>query len=125
MRNHSKNLLFILMFSLLSQSLKASNTVIDDRGQTVHLDKPAKRIVSLAPDITEILFAIGAGNKVVATINPSNYPLAAQKIMRVGSASGIDLEAIISLHPDLIVVWEHTFSRQLLALQPFHIPVFT
>ncbi len=79
--------------------------VLDDAGATVALERPAARIVSLAPSITEKLFAIGAGGHIVGTSAFSDYPEAARRIPVVAGADGIDLERVAALHPDLIVVW--------------------
>jgi len=79
--------------------------VTDDAGSTVTLQRPATRIVSLAPSTTEQLFAIGAGSRVVGTSASSDYPEAARSIPVVGGIDGLDLERIASLHPDLVVAW--------------------
>jgi len=114
--------IFYLLFSPL---VYAACEVTDDMGNKVRLNQPAQRIISLAPDITEILFAVGAGQQVVGVISGSDYPEAARHLPEVGSYSGIDLERIISLHPDLIVTWSNTFARQLMALKKMHLPVYT
>jgi len=69
-------------------------------------ETPAQRIISLAPHITEILFEVGAGEQIVGTVNYSNYPEAATRIPQVGGYNRLDLEAILQLHPDLILGWE-------------------
>ena len=114
-------LIFFSLFSLISQ---AACVVTDDAGATLHLNQPAKRIISLAPDLTEILFAIGAGNQTTGVISGSDFPPAAKQVMQVGSYTGVDLERIVSLHPDLIVTWSNTFSRQLATLSKFSIPIY-
>lgn len=80
--------------------------VIDDAGSRLRLAQPAKRIISLAPHLTETLFAAGAGERVVGSVEYSNYPPAAAAIARVGSYSQIDLERVIALRPDLIIGWQ-------------------
>lgn len=91
----------------------------------LHANAPhAQRIISLAPDITETLFAIGAEKQIVGVIQGSDYPLRAQQIPQVGSYSGIDLEKMVSLHPDLIVVWGNSFARQMQVLQKLGIRVY-
>jgi len=77
----------------------------DDRGREVVLAAPAVRVISLAPHLTEILFGLGAGARVVATVEHADYPSAALNIPRVGNAARLDLERIIALQPDLIVAW--------------------
>jgi len=86
--------------------VRAAIRVIDDAGQEVTLEQPARRIVSLAPNITELLFAAGAGDRVVGVTEFSDYPEAAGSITRVGSGTGLDLEAILALRPDLVVAWQ-------------------
>lgn len=79
--------------------------VQDDAGQTVILARPAERIVSLAPHATEMLFAAGAGDRVVGAVEHSDYPPLAQKLPRVGRYESLDLETIVALKPDLVVAW--------------------
>lgn len=67
---------------------------------------PAKRIVSLAPHITELLFAAGAGSKLVGNVAYGDYPPAAKALPRVGGYAQLDLEAILALKPDLVIAWE-------------------
>lgn len=76
------------------------------RADAPHLTQPARRIVSLSPHITENLFAIGAGNRIVGTVEFSNYPEEAKRIPQIGSYEKIDLEAVAALRPDLVVAWE-------------------
>jgi iron complex transport system substrate-binding protein len=78
---------------------------VDDSGATVSLPAPAARLVSLAPSITEQLFAIGAGDRIVGTSAYSDYPQAARRIAVVAGADGVDLERIAALRPDLVVLW--------------------
>jgi len=80
--------------------------VLDDAGHGVVLESPARRIVSLAPNLTELLFAAGAGDAIVGTSEFSDFPSAALDIPRVGGGGGLDIEAIIALQPDLVVAWE-------------------
>ena len=83
----------------------AAVTVVDDMGVVVRLDQPARRIVTLAPHLAETVFAAGAGQKLVGTVEFSDYPDAAKKLTRVGGYSRIDLEAILALKPDLVIAW--------------------
>jgi iron complex transport system substrate-binding protein len=86
--------------------LRAEIVVTDDSGATVRLAQPARRIVSLAPHVTESLYAIGAGNRLAATVEHSDYPEAATRLPRVGGYSRLDLEAIAAHQPDLVIAWE-------------------
>ncbi len=80
-------------------------TVVDDAQRTVTLAQPAQRVVSLAPHVTEILFAAGAGARVVGTMAFSDYPAEARRIPRVGTHRKVDLEQLLTLEPDLVVAW--------------------
>lgn len=78
-------------------------TVIDQAGRTVTVPSDPVRIISLAPNITEILFAVGAGGKIVGVSEFSNYPAEAARLPQVGSYIKPNLEAIIALAPDLVI----------------------
>ena len=78
----------------------------DDIGQEIRLKTPAQRIVTLAPHAAESLYAAGAGDKLVGTVDYSDYPPAAKKVTRVGGYSRIDLEAVAALKPDLVIAWQ-------------------
>jgi len=114
----------LLMMLLISLSVLAACDVTDDTGQQIKLTSPAKRIIILAPDLVESVFAAGAGNNIIGVISGSDYPAAAEKIPQVGSYSGIDLERIMILHPDLILTWKYAFPRQISALRRLGIPVY-
>ncbi|WP_301101847.1 cobalamin-binding protein [Propionivibrio sp.] len=83
----------------------ADVVVFDDAGTRVRLPQPARRIITLAPHLVETLYAAGAGDKLVGTVEFSNYPEAAKKTPRVGSYVLLDLETVIALKPDLIIAW--------------------
>jgi iron complex transport system substrate-binding protein len=122
---YTRQLLLTLFCVLLSFNVLASITVKDDYGRMVSLQRPAKRIVTLAPNATEILFMIGANNSIVGTINQSNYPKAALKITRVGNYTTPDLERILFLSPDLVVLPQHGISFSLVQqLKKFNIPFY-
>jgi len=100
-------------------------TVKDDDGNTVTLQKPAQRVISLAPHVTELLFAAGGGSHVVGAVAYSDFPEAAKKIPQVGSNRELDLERIIALKPDLFVVWRHGSSeRQIDVIRKLGVPLF-
>jgi iron complex transport system substrate-binding protein len=84
---------------------QAEIVVHDDAGATLRLTQPARRIVSLAPHITENLYAAGAGAKLVGAVEYSDYPEAAKRARRVGDYARPDLEAIVALKPDLVLTW--------------------
>lgn len=108
-----------------ASSAVASITVIDDEGATITLQQPAARIVSLAPHLTEQLFAIGAGDRIVGTTEYADYPPAARAIPRVGRAHSVDLERVSSLKPDLVVVWGSGFPPATIdSVRRLGVPVF-
>ncbi|SAK50738.1 vitamin B12 transport protein [Caballeronia hypogeia] len=100
-------------------------TVTDDTGASVTLAAPAQRVVSLAPHVTELLFAAGGGARIVGAVSYSDYPKEAQSIPRVGDNKALDLERIVALHPDLIVVWRHgNAARQMDRLKALGVPIY-
>ena len=114
-----------LLTLLYALHAAAAITVRDDAGRTVTLPQPAQRIVSLAPHATELIFAAGGGDRIVGTVDYSDYPPAALRIPRVGNYQQFDLERIIALKPDLLVVWLHgSAERQLETLRRLGIPLF-
>jgi iron complex transport system substrate-binding protein len=115
----------ILAYTLLNGPVWSDIQVTDDAGRQVVLQQPAQRIVSLAPHITELLFAVGAGAAVVGASEFSDYPEAARAIPRVGGGGGLDLEAILALQPDLVIAWESgNPAGQAQRLQQLGLPVF-
>lgn len=81
-------------------------TAEDSTGRSITLPKPAERIVSLAPHLTELLYAAGAGPRVVGVVSYSNWPPEARAIAPIGSYNALDLERLLALRPDLVVAWE-------------------
>ena len=95
----------------------AAVTATDDSGNVVTLTRPAQRIVSLAPHATELLFAAGAGTRLVGVVAHSDWPREARALPGVGDANALDLERIVALAPDLVVAWPFTMPAQLAALR--------
>ncbi|MGF6976904.1 iron complex transport system substrate-binding protein [Paraburkholderia sp. JPY465] len=111
--------------ALSALSAHAAITVTDDSGATVTLAAPAQRVISLAPHVTELLYAAGGGPKMVGAVSYSDYPPEAKQLPRVGDNKALDLERIVALKPDLIVVWRHgNAQRQLERLRELHVPLF-
>jgi iron complex transport system substrate-binding protein len=100
---------FLVLMSLLvgmvagCQAQFQPGTYIDDMGREVRIDEVPQRIVSLAPSNTEILFALGLGDRVVGVTRYCNYPEEAKEKEEVGGFATADLEKIIALEPDLIL----------------------
>ncbi|MGB9108697.1 MAG: cobalamin-binding protein [Telluria sp.] len=121
--NTSKAL--ILFAALAACQARAAVTVKDDDGKLVTLQKPAQRVISLAPHVTELLFAAGGGSHVVGVVAYSDFPDDAKKIPQIGSNREVDLERIMALKPDLIVVWRHGSSeRQIEMVRKLGVPMF-
>ncbi|HHI94859.1 MAG TPA: cobalamin-binding protein [Gammaproteobacteria bacterium] len=117
--------LSVLLLSIITNHGYAAISVVDDAGHRVTLAAPAKRIISLSPHVTELLYAAGAGEYIVGAVSYSDYPAAAKKLPRVGSYNAFDLEAIVALRPDLIVAWQSANPAAALEkLQALSIPVF-
>ena len=114
-----------LVLLLCAGLARAAVEVRDDYGNVVALGAPARRIVSLAPHLTELLFAAGAGDRVVGALEHSDYPREARSVPRVGSEAGIDVEALIALRPDLVVAWPNAGSlRTVSRIAELGLPVF-
>ena len=80
-------------------------TVVDDAGDTVHLAAPARRVVSLIPATTELLFAIGAGSAVVGRTSYCDFPAAAKSVPDLGDGIKPNLEAVLASRPDLVILY--------------------
>lgn len=86
--------------------------------------QPVARVVSLAPHLTELMYSIDAGDRLVAVSEFSDFPAAAKKLPRIGNAGAIDLETIIALKPDLVLAWKSgTPASHLERIRKLGIPV--
>jgi len=95
-------------------------------GSTLALAAPASRIVTLSPHLTELVFAAGAGDLLIATVEYSDYPEAAAGTPRIGDAFRLDIERIITLHADLVIAWDSGNPRAALdQLRSLGIPVWS
>jgi iron complex transport system substrate-binding protein len=79
--------------------------VLDDAGDTLRLDRPARRVVSLIPASTELLFAIGAGSSLVGRTSYCDYPAAAKAVPDLGDGIKPSIEAVLAQRPDLVVLY--------------------
>jgi len=113
------------LLAVLAAAATAAIRVPHDSGGEVVLDSPARRIVSLAPHLTELLYAAGAGDHLVATVAFGDYPEPARRLPRVGSSRALDLERIVALRPDLVVAWSSgNGTRPIAALRALGISVY-
>jgi iron complex transport system substrate-binding protein len=99
--------------------------VNDDLGRKVEIAEPAKRIVTLAPFLTELAFSAGVGERVVGVSEHSDYPPEARARPAVASSAAVSLEQLVALAPDLVLAWRDTIgSSDLERLGRLRIPVF-
>lgn len=121
MKNYVKYILTTAVIAVLAVAVAAyivyvrtpetfeGGDLVDDRGYSLTLTSPPERIVSLAPSNTEILFAVGAGDKVVGVTNFCDYPynftawIEAGNMTSIGSFQNPSVEPIVSLDPDLVL----------------------
>ena len=112
--------------TIASAPAAAELCAVDDTQQRVCLDQPAERIAALSPGATELVYAAGAGDKVVAVVAYSDYPPAATAVPSVGSHTRLDLERLIALQPDLVIGWvTGNPTEQLATLREMGVPVFS
>ncbi len=78
---------------------------MDDTGIELRLPGPAQRVISLSPHLTELMFSIGAGARLVGTVRGSDFPAAAVGIAQIGDAAGLDFERIVDARPQLVLAW--------------------
>ena len=114
----------VLLLGLIN-SAHSEITVVDDGAHTVRLTAAAQRIVSLAPHITELLYAAGAGHTVVGISAWSDYPAEAKKLPIIADGSRLDLERIIDLKPDLVIAWKSgSNAHQIKRLKKLGLTIF-
>jgi iron complex transport system substrate-binding protein len=115
----------LLLAACLPVSADSPYCAIDDLGEQLCLEAPAQRIAALSPGATELTYAAGAGDQVVAVVSYSDYPPEAKDVASVGSHTRIDLEALVSLAPDLVIGWvTGNPAEQLETLEALGMPVF-
>jgi iron complex transport system substrate-binding protein len=95
-------------------------------GSSLELNAPAERLLTLSPHLAELVFAAGAGENLVATVEYSEYPEAAASVPRIGDAFRIDVERVLALSPDLVIAWESGNPRQAISqIVSLGIPVWS
>jgi iron complex transport system substrate-binding protein len=100
-------------------------TAVDDSGRAVAFGRPAERVVTLAPSLTELVYAAGGGAALVGTTALSDFPPAARRVARIGDAARLDVERVLALKPDLVIVWQRgATSRELAQLEAAGISLF-
>jgi iron complex transport system substrate-binding protein len=116
-------LLLMTPFALYAQADPVH--AIDARGTTLRLPHPAQRIVTLAPNLTELVFAAGAGDRLAGVARFSDYPPAARRLPVVSDAVQVDLERLLVLRADLVLAWQGGTPPDVIArLERAGLPVF-
>jgi iron complex transport system substrate-binding protein len=107
--------LMALLWTGLASMALADIQVDDALGRKLVLEKPATRVVSLAPHMTEVAFAAGAGQQLIGAVSYSDYPEAAKNIPRVGSYDNVSYETLVALNPDLVLAWRSGNGDEIIA----------
>jgi vitamin B12 transport system substrate-binding protein len=95
--------------------------VTDDRGVSVQLSEPARRVITLSPHATELVFAAGGGPYLAATVDASDFPKAARSLPRIGAGLQPEPERLLRLQPDLLIGWQ---ASQFSTLNSLRTPSF-
>jgi len=98
-------LIVLFFLSVFIQSAIAEPIIINNNGTNLVFNKPVNNIITLSPHATELVYSAGAGDKIIATVEYSDFPEQAKRIPRIGNAYSINIEKIISLKPDIIIAW--------------------
>ncbi|WP_076410244.1 cobalamin-binding protein [Shewanella sp. UCD-KL12] len=102
----SKISVLLLAVSIWPTAFAADDSAASNgAGSESDVKAPAKRVIALSPHSVEMLYAIGAGDTILATTDHADYPAAALDIPRIGGYHGIQIERVIEINPDLVVVW--------------------
>ncbi len=116
-------LLSILLLSHCANNQKHDDFVVDALGDTLYMEKSPERIISLTPSVTELLYAFSDTSKIVAVSNQCNAPVAVESKKHISSFP-VDIEALVALHPDLVVVKSDMIDQSALKkLKELNIPV--
>ncbi len=116
--------ILVLLTAVSLAAFAQSETVFDDTGVPFNLSGPPHRIVSLAPNVTEILFALGLEQEIVGVTRFCDYPEAAKRKAKIGGLVDPNLEMIKSLSPDLVIAFRGNPLRTVDRLKKLGLPVF-
>lgn len=98
-------------------------SIKDSTGSYINISKKATKIVSMAPNITEILFALGVGENIIARTNYCDYPKEAQQIQKIGGIQNPNIEKIVELKPDIVIASTHMKDQDIKKLKSLNIAV--
>jgi iron complex transport system substrate-binding protein len=116
--------LLVCLVALLLMQVVKPLSVKDDYGREITLSATPERVVSIAPSVTEMVFAIGAGEKLVGVDSESDFPVGAKSVRKVGSYISPSIEMIVALNPDLLIVSDLTPPQIVNAIEARGINVF-
>ncbi|MEQ5802527.1 cobalamin-binding protein [Halomonas sp. H10-9-1] len=117
--------LAVLPLAAVAVPARAEVCAIDDAAREVCLSAPAERIAALSPGATELVYAAGAGEAVVAVVDYSDYPPEAREVASIGSHMRLDMERLAALRPTLAIGWvTGNPAEQLETLEALGVPVF-
>jgi ABC-type Fe3+-hydroxamate transport system substrate-binding protein len=104
-------LILVLVFACRPVRAPAGTALVDDAGTPVTLAAPPRRIVSLIPATTELVFALGAGDRLVGRTAWCDFPPEAARVPNLGNGIGPNLEAVVGVHPDLVLLYKSAANR--------------
>jgi len=117
--------LLLILLAVVFASASQAATHVDDAGRRIEFARPPLRVITLAPNLTEFVYAVGAGGTLVGTMDTSDYPEAARHVERIGNYQRLDVERILTLKPDVVLVWQHgNQGRELGQLEAAGIQLF-
>lgn len=108
----ARRILFFFLVGLAAPSCAASLSVTDHSGAKLTFTSPPQRIITLAPNLTELAYAAGLGGKLVAVTAYSDFPPQAKKLPSVGDAFRLDWERLLAFKPDLLLGWKSGLSAR-------------
>ena len=115
----------IALLAALACTVAAAASFTDDSGRIITLDRPAQRVITLAPNLTELVYAVEAGDTLVGTVTLSDFPEAVKTVPKVGDHQRLDVERVLKLKPDLVLVWLHgNATRELAQLEAAGLRLF-
>ncbi len=116
---------FLVLVLLPAPGAAGPVSAVDDLGRTVRLPAPATRVIALSPHVTELLFDIGAGARVVAVERNSDHPPAARALPTLSALPRPDPEKLLAFAPDLVMLWGAGLTPdQVRRLEAFGLTVF-
>lgn len=124
--NQFRLILAAVLLSCSAVGSAAEILLVQANGSKMSLAAPATRIVTLSPHLAELVFAAGAGDQLIATVEYSDYPEAAADIPRIGDAFRLDSERVMALRPDLVIAWDSGNPRPAIdQLRSLGLPVWS